>query len=30
LIIDVLYRNKNIKLTINLELLFRRIANKSM
>jgi len=31
LIIDILYRNKNIKLTISLELLFRRIANnKSM
>jgi len=31
LIIDVLYHNKNIKLTISLELLFRRIANnKSM
>jgi len=31
LIIDVLYRTKNIKLTISLELLFRRIANnKSM
>jgi len=31
LIIVALYRNKNIKLTISLELLFRRIANnKSM
>jgi len=27
LIIDVLYRNKNIRLTISLELLFRKIAN---
>jgi len=26
-LIIVLYRNKNIKLTISLELLFRRIAN---
>jgi len=31
LIVDVLYRNKHIKLTISSELLFRRIANnKSM
>jgi len=31
LTIDVLYRNKNIKLTISLELLFCKIANnKSM
>jgi len=31
LIIDILYHNKNIKLTISLELLFRRIVNnKSM